>query len=142
MRFHVTVIRPSGHVHASAFTEMAELISAGLTARGHVVTTDEICWESVAVNILFGAHHLLNPRGWRQVLPARSILYNLEPLVPNAPRGHQGLRRRICSVPGVGLCPSECAVSEATWVAGGLVYPAGRVCTAMDAERSFDLTGC
>ena len=86
MRFHVTVIRPSGHVHASAFTEMAELISAGLTAQGHVVTTDENCWESAAVNILFGAHHLLNPRGgWREVLPAHSILYNLEPLVPNAP---------------------------------------------------------
>lgn len=86
MRFHVVVIRPPGHLHASAFTEMAELITAGLSALGHSVTVGENSWESAAVNILFGAHHVLNPQGgWREVLPARSILYNLEPLVPNAP---------------------------------------------------------
>ncbi len=86
MRFHVVVIRPPGHLHASAFTEMAELITAGLSALGHSVTVGENSWESTAVHILFGAHHLLNPQGgWREPLPARSILYNLEPLVPHTP---------------------------------------------------------
>ncbi len=86
MRFHVVVIRPPGHLHASAFIEMAELITVGLIALGYSVTVGENSWESTAVNILFGAHHLLNPKGgWREPLPARTILYNLEPLVPHTP---------------------------------------------------------
>jgi hypothetical protein len=100
MRFHVVVIRPPGHIHASAFTEMAELIAAGLSALGHAVTVGENSWESTAVHIVFGAHHLLNPRGgWREPIPAHSILYNLEPLVSYAPWATQAFADGFAQYP-------------------------------------------
>lgn len=86
MRFHEVIIRPPGHVHASAFAEMAELVRAGLEALGYRVTFSENRWETGAVNIIFGAHHLIDVDGqWKVIPPARTILYHLEPLVDRAP---------------------------------------------------------
>jgi len=83
MHFHVVLVRPPGRPHARAFTEMVELVRAGLQRLGHHVTDSENRWESDAVNIVFGAHHLLGSMGaWPADMPPRCILYNLEPLTP------------------------------------------------------------
>ncbi len=65
---------------------MTELVRAGIKRLGHHVTTSENHWEADAVNIVFGAHHLLDSLGvWPADMPPRCILYNLEPLIPGAP---------------------------------------------------------
>ena len=100
MHFHVVIIRPLGHVHASAFSEMAELVCAGLGALGYVVTFSENRWDAAAVNVLFGAHHLIGADGrWKIVPPARTILYHLEPLVDGSPWAMSALATALAQFP-------------------------------------------
>lgn len=80
MKFNISVTRPKGFLHASAFAEVVESLAWALSALGHEVTEYENWLVSDARNILFGAE-LLAP-GVK--LPVGTIVYNLEqPTHPN-----------------------------------------------------------
>lgn len=80
MKFNISVTRPKGFLHASAFAEVVESLAWALSALGHEVTQYENWLVNDARNIVFGAE-LLAP-GVR--LPAGTIVYNLEqPTHPN-----------------------------------------------------------
>lgn len=100
MRFHVVIIRPFGYEHADAFTDMAELVQVGLSALGYTVTRSENRWDTAAVNIIFGAHHLVRQTGgWSVTLPPRTIIYNLEPLIEGSPWTTRALATAFAQVP-------------------------------------------
>ena len=83
MNFQLVLIRPEGFDFVESFREVMEVLQEGLTTLGHTVT---ICTNQVephAWPIIFGAHHLDAESVDR--LPAQSVIYNLEQLVPGYP---------------------------------------------------------
>jgi Glycosyl transferases group 1 len=80
MRFAVVTPDPANWIHARAFDEVAEVMRAGLLELGHVCERSPGRLLGDCVNIVFGAH-LLPPS---LPLPANSILFNLEQIVPGA----------------------------------------------------------
>ena len=80
MRCHLIRIRPPAHIHGEAFTEMMEAVADGLQALHHSVTVADNRWDPGALNIIVGAHHLVQGRIALSLLPPRRVVYNLEPL--------------------------------------------------------------
>jgi Glycosyl transferases group 1 len=80
MRFAVVTPDPANWIHARAFDEVAEVMRAGLLESGHACERSQGRLLGDCVNIVFGAH-LLPPS---VPLPASSILFNLEQIVPGA----------------------------------------------------------
>ena len=80
MRFAVVTPDPANWIHARAFDEVAEVMRAGLLELGHACERSSGRLLGDSVNIVFGAH-LLPPS---LSLPANSILFNLEQIVPGA----------------------------------------------------------
>lgn len=83
MNFQLVLIKPEGFDFVESFREVMEVLQAGLIALGHsvVFSTNEI--TPGARPIIFGAHHLDEESIER--LPADTIIYNLEQLVPGYP---------------------------------------------------------
>jgi hypothetical protein len=79
MRFAVITPGSQSYVHASAFDEVAEAVSAGLVELGHDSVRVVGALPGDRVNIIFGAHLL----GDVEPHPG-SILFNLEQVVPGA----------------------------------------------------------
>ncbi len=136
MQFHVILVRPPGHQHASAFKEMTELVRVGLRRLGHHVTTSENHWESDAVNIVFGAHHLLDSLGvWPADMPPRC--YSVQSGATH-PRGAMDCtlvsNGFFVSASRVGLQPCQCHLPGESWMVGCLVHRPGRICTHVDAH--------
>jgi len=77
-KFQITLIRPQGFIHSEAFREVAETLQGGLRSLGHTAEVGENVVDAKAINILLGAHLL--PACDSQIVPAGSILYNLEQL--------------------------------------------------------------
>jgi hypothetical protein len=77
-KFQITLVRPQGFLHAEAFREVAETVQFGLRSLGHTAQIGENVIDPKAINILLGAHLL--PPGDVEIVPAGSILYNLEQL--------------------------------------------------------------
>ena len=77
-KFQITLIRPQGFIHSEAFREVAETLQYGLRNLGHTAEIGENVVDAKATNILLGAHLL--PACDTQIVPAGSILYNLEQL--------------------------------------------------------------
>jgi SAM-dependent methyltransferase len=75
-KFQITLIRPQGFIHSEAFREVAETLQYGLRRLGHTAAVGENVVDAKATNILLGAHLL--PACDSQIVPAGSILYNLE----------------------------------------------------------------
>ena len=82
MHFHCCLVHPRGRPHVAAFIEMIECVQGGLTPLGHHVTIAENVWDTEAIKVCFGAHHLARIGFPRDHLPLGVILYNLEPLRP------------------------------------------------------------
>lgn len=78
--FHVSVVRPPGYAHASAFDEVAATLVHGFERLGMVASFGENELAGDAVNILLGAH-LLESGHVDQIPLDRTVVYNLEPLV-------------------------------------------------------------
>ena len=76
--FQIALIRPQGFIHSEAFREVAETLQFGLRSIGHTAQVGENVVDAKAINILLGAHLL--PACDSQIVPAGSILYNLEQL--------------------------------------------------------------
>jgi hypothetical protein len=73
-RFQITIIQPSGYVHSECFKEVAETLMYGLKALGHDAKISRNFFSQRRWNVVLGAHLL----SAYFVLPARSIIYNLE----------------------------------------------------------------
>ena len=83
MNFQLVLIKPEGFDFVESFREVMEVLQEGLTTLGHTVKTCTNQIEPNAWPVIFGAHHLDAESVYR--LPARSIIYNLEQLVPGYP---------------------------------------------------------
>lgn len=95
-RFHITLVRPDGFLHAEAFREVAETLQFGLRSLGHTAEVGDNSLDPAATNVLLGGH-LLEPQD-AQIIPAGSILYNLEQLGgPSLPKHFYEVARR-CQV--------------------------------------------
>lgn len=81
MNFNLTIIRPKGFLHSSAFLEVRDSLAWSLTELDHHVNLTENSFSaSHATNIIYGAE-LLPPD---TVLPENCIFYNFEQ--PGHPR--------------------------------------------------------
>lgn len=79
MKFNLCLIRPEGHVHASAYDEVLDVLEAALTSLGHPVARSVNGIQPDARNIVFGFYfldHALAPQ-----LPRDTLLFNTEQLV-------------------------------------------------------------
>ncbi|MBK9624084.1 MAG: glycoside hydrolase family 99-like domain-containing protein [Rhodocyclaceae bacterium] len=83
MNFQLVLIKPEGFEFVESFREVMEVLQEGLTTLGHTVTASTNQIEPNAWPVIFGAHHLDAASVNR--LPAHSIIYNLEQLVPGYP---------------------------------------------------------
>ncbi|MFB6956193.1 hypothetical protein ACFCYB_03935 [Streptomyces sp. NPDC056309] len=91
MRFAVTVLRPQGYQHWEAFKEVAETVHFALLRLGHesVLTHDPRLPDRR--HIIFGSNLLGNYPNPADVLPEKSILYNLEQISAGSRWVTQGL---------------------------------------------------
>ena len=81
-RYNVTVIRPIGFLHSSAFREVQQSLGWSLSELGHDVMESENQIVEDRVNIVMGCE-LLGPKS---ELPQGTIIYSLEqPSHPNLP---------------------------------------------------------
>jgi predicted O-methyltransferase YrrM len=97
VNYNLTIIRPRGFLHSSAFFEVRDSLSWALTALGHSVNVTENWIDSTDTNIIFGAE-LLAPNQ-PQALPPGSVLYNLEqPSHPNLEKVKQTVLGSKCKV--------------------------------------------
>jgi SAM-dependent methyltransferase len=86
-KFQIILIRPSGYPHTEAFREVAETLQFGLQKLGHTTQIRENTPDADSINIFLGAHLL--PAGQASIVPAGSIIYNLEQLGgPELPEGY------------------------------------------------------
>jgi 2-polyprenyl-3-methyl-5-hydroxy-6-metoxy-1,4-benzoquinol methylase len=76
--FLISIIRPKGYLHSSAFSEVAETLVYGFRKLGHQAGVLENTVDPKATNIVLGAH-LLN-EDETKALPPGTIIYNLEQL--------------------------------------------------------------
>lgn len=81
--FNIVVVRPEGWIHHDAYANAAQQLCSGLRQIGHPARVDEntLIWD--ATNIVIGAQHLELELADR--LPANSIIYNVEMVVPGSP---------------------------------------------------------
>src|SRR5580658_1146488 len=77
-KFQIVLVRPDGFLHTEAFREVAETLQFGFSSLGHAAQIQENVLDATATNVLLGGH-LLTPQDI-SLLPAGSILYNLEQL--------------------------------------------------------------
>ncbi|MDA8110633.1 MAG: hypothetical protein M0015_18740 [Betaproteobacteria bacterium] len=80
MRFAVVTIEPEGYAHSAAFAEVAAALREALTGLGHDAVLCANTVHADRINVLLGAHLLggIAPG----VLPAQTVIYNLEQLGP------------------------------------------------------------
>ena len=83
MNFQLVLIKPEGFDFVESFREVMEVLQEGLTTLGHTVKVCTNLIEPNAWPVIFGAHHM-DPESIDR-LPAQSIIYNLEQLVPGYP---------------------------------------------------------
>lgn len=81
--FNIVVVRPEASIHHDAYANAAEQLRIGLQLLGYPARIDAntLVWD--ATNIIVGAHHLEAELIDR--LPANSIIYNVEMVVPGSP---------------------------------------------------------
>jgi glycosyltransferase involved in cell wall biosynthesis len=82
-RFEIVLIKPDGFPFVESFREVIETVQYGLQALGFTCPVNVNRITPGRTPILFGAHHLA-PES-RGSLPADSIIYNLEQLLPGYP---------------------------------------------------------
>lgn len=82
-RFEIVLIKPDGFPFVESFREVIETVQYGLQALGFTCPVGVNRITPGRIPILFGAHHLA-PESQRS-LPADSIIYNLEQLLPGYP---------------------------------------------------------
>jgi hypothetical protein len=78
----ICVVRPPGYRHASAFQEIAETLCFGLQRLGCIAAIQENRFAADATNIILGAN--LIAEKLIDMIPANSILYNLEQIEPTS----------------------------------------------------------
>lgn len=79
-RVQLVAIRPPGTPFGLAWTEGLEALQHGLSTLGIEVTVNVNHIDAGITPIIFGSHHL--PPAWLTGLPADTILYNFEQLLP------------------------------------------------------------
>ena len=80
--FLICVLRPPGYRHAAAFREIAETLCFGLQRLGCVAAIQENRFASDATTIVLGGN--LIGEKVIDMIPANSILYNLEQIEPTS----------------------------------------------------------
>lgn len=80
--FLISVLHPPGYRHAAAFQEIAETLCFGLRRLGCVAAIQENRFAADATNIVLGAN--LIGEKMIDMIPANSILYNLEQIDPTS----------------------------------------------------------
>lgn len=79
-RYNLTIARPNGFLHSSAFIEVRDSLAWALTELGHEVNCSEnhLVWRDsshpATTNILFGTETLAGT----ELIPDNTIIYNLE----------------------------------------------------------------
>ena len=81
--FQVVLISPPGYVHSQALAETIETLVYGLKGLGYQVSREENRIVAGARAIVLGAHLL--PAGQIDLVPAGTIIYNLEQVDPASP---------------------------------------------------------
>ncbi len=79
---NITVIRPNGYIHSSAFQEIAETLHYSFDQLGFITRTEENAMIDDGVNIILGAH-LLSPEDI-PLIPECSIIYNFEQITDSS----------------------------------------------------------
>lgn len=93
-KYHIGIVRPQGHVHSDGFREVAETLHSALRSLGHVADIGDNTLDSLAVNILLGAHLLSEKEA--AALPSSTIVYNLEQLgAATLPSWYMALASRV-----------------------------------------------
>ncbi|MGH9498665.1 MAG: class I SAM-dependent methyltransferase [Terriglobales bacterium] len=77
-KFQIAIIRPQGYLHSEALRDVAETLQFGLRSLGQEAEFAENAISARATNILLNAHLL--PAADAAIIPAGSIIYNLEPV--------------------------------------------------------------
>ncbi len=81
--FQIVVIRPKGFIYAESWREAIDATRFGLAELGINAVLVQNGVQPGPTPIIFGAHHL-DP-GMEDLLPADTIIYNLEQLLPGYP---------------------------------------------------------
>ncbi|OED37948.1 hypothetical protein AB833_21990 [Chromatiales bacterium (ex Bugula neritina AB1)] len=79
---NISIIRPAGYSHSSAFQEIAETLHYSFEELGFITRTEENILIDDGVNIILGAH-LLSPEDI-PLIPESSIIYNFEQITDNS----------------------------------------------------------
>jgi hypothetical protein len=92
--FLISVLRPPGYRHAAAFQEIAETLCFGLQRLGCIAAIQENRFAADATNIILGAN--LIAEKVIDMIPANSIVYNLEQIEPTSKWFEPTLQRLLC----------------------------------------------